>query len=606
MKYKTSVLAILLVAGILTAVLTTACSLGNSNGDGDGGGLAAPTMVTAVGTSSTSITLTWTAMTGAVKYKIYTAVTSTGYYQFVDETVYNSHIVNDLVPSRTYYFKVSSVDISGIEGPQSTYATGTTFDQPIPIPASVTASPLSSNSIQVTWNSVTGASSYKIYRSAASSSYALVGTVSSTTSYIDTGLSALTTYYYRVSAVTSLGEGEQSTLAQATTPAEGVVPAPGGVQASSLSSDSIMLSWNAVSEAIGYKIYRSNSSAGSYTLRNSVGTTTSYTDNGLSPSTIYYYKVSTLHNNGESAQSSPVSASTSAEAPIQPPTGLNASALSSSSIQVTWSGVSGATGYRVYRSSSASGAYNLTGSAASSPYTDNGLSSGTTYYYKVSSVKDSQESVQSSTYASATTQTGGGTIDYPPTMPTGLVVSSVYSGSITLTWNSVPTATSYNVYRSNTQTGAEAKINTSPVTSASYTDSVPAGASYFYKVTGVNSSGESPRSSAAFAFAASHYALSNYSSVQTLSLAASGRHYYRLAVTQGASYTIEWQNGNNQNNGSWLAVSAYQNDGTAIFSNQYNGYTNPRVFTATATGFATVVIWNEYNDRIQNYQVYYY
>jgi fibronectin type 3 domain-containing protein len=190
-------------------------------------------------------------------------------------------------------------------------------------------------------------------------------------------------------------------------------------------------------------------------------------------------------------------------------------------------------------------------------------------------------------------------------MPTSLVVSSVYSGSITLTWNSVPTASSYNIYRANTQTGAEAKINTSPVTSTSYTDNVPAGASYYYKVVGVNNSGDSPKSAGAFAYAAAHYSLLYYTNTQILSLTGRTTHYYRMEVTQGASYTIEWQNGNNQNISYSMYVDAYQNNGTSIFSDAYNGYSGPRVFNATSTGFVTVRVRSN-SDSSQNYQIYYY
>jgi fibronectin type 3 domain-containing protein len=281
--------------------------------------------------------------------------------------------------------------------------------------------------------------------------------------------------------------------------------------------------------------------------------------------------------------------------------------LSSSSIQVSWSGASGASGYRVYRSSSAGGYYSFIGSANFSPYTDNGLSAGTTYYYKVSSLKDSQESALSSNYVSATTQTSGGTIENAPTMPTGLKVSSVSSGSITLSWDSVPTANGYNVYRSNVLNGAEAKITSTPISSTSYTNSVPAGASYYYKVTGVNSLGESPKSAGAFAYAEPHYTMSYYSSAQNFSLVASGKHYYRLAVTNGQSYTIEWQNGNTQNTPYGFTVYAYQNNGTQIFSRSgyNNGYTDPPIFTATATGFVTVEVYNN-TGSAQNYQIYYY
>jgi len=471
-------------------------------------------------------------------------------------------------------------------------------------PPNISASGISYSSIKITWDAVPEASGYKIYRSSeASSNYALITTCTGN-SYTDTGLSPSTVYYYKVSTLGINGESEQSNPISAETLEAPPIPVPFGLSATSLSSNSIQVSWTAVSEATGYRIYRSDWESGSYAL---VGTnsTTSYTNTGLSPLTLYYYKVSTVHSRGESEKSSPVSAMTQAEPDIQPPGGISASTLGTSSIQVSWSGVTGAISYKVYRASSASGNYNFIGNAASSPYTDSGLSASSTWYYKVSSVKDSQESVLSSSYASATTQSSGGSIDYPPVMPTGLVVSSVSSGSITITWNAVSTASSYNVYRSNTQTGAEAKINTSPVTDTSYTNNVPAGAAYYYKVVAVNNSGESPKSAGTFAYAASHYTLSYYDGTQTLSLPGRSTHYYRLSVTQGASYTIEWQNGNNQNINWNMLVDAYQNDGTTIFSGAYNGYTGPKVFTATATGFVTVRIRSDTDSNL-NYQIYYY
>jgi hypothetical protein len=73
---------------------------------------------------------------------------------------------------------------------------------------------------------------------------------------------------------------------------------------------------------------------------------------------------------------------------------------------VSWSSVSGATGYRVYNSSSASGTYTQVGTVLSSSttsYTVIGLSPNTPYYFKVSAYNNDGESPQS-LYASATTK----------------------------------------------------------------------------------------------------------------------------------------------------------------------------------------------------------
>jgi len=85
---------------------------------------------------------------------------------------------------------------------------------------------------------------------------------------------------------------------------------PTGVSATATSSSSITVSWNAISNADGYFVYRSLSSSGTYTR---VGTpsTALYTDNGLSGGTTYYYKVSANNSAGEGSQSLVVSATTS-------------------------------------------------------------------------------------------------------------------------------------------------------------------------------------------------------------------------------------------------------------------------------------------------------
>jgi len=89
------------------------------------------------------------------------------------------------------------------------------------------------------------------------------------------------------------------------------------------------------------------------------------------------------------------------------PTGVTAYALSSSSIQIGWSSVSEADVYNVYRSTSASGSYYYIDSTYSTYYTDYGLSSNTTYYYKVSAENGAGESSLSS-YNYATTHSSGG------------------------------------------------------------------------------------------------------------------------------------------------------------------------------------------------------
>jgi chitin-binding protein len=79
-----------------------------------------------------------------------------------------------------------------------------------------------------------------------------------------------------------------------------------------------------------------------------------------------------------------------------------------------------------------------------------------------------------------------------PVAPTGLAAVPG-NGQVALTWSAVSGATGYNVKRSTTNGGPYSNVNTSPVTATSFTNTGLAnGTTYFYVVTAVNASGESP------------------------------------------------------------------------------------------------------------------
>jgi hypothetical protein len=85
--------------------------------------------------------------------------------------------------------------------------------------------------------------------------------------------------------------------------------APTGLITTGATSNSITISWNPVSGATGYYVYRSLTYSGTYTLRGTV-TTTSYTDTGLSAGTTYYYKVAAYITAGTGSQSPVIMAAT--------------------------------------------------------------------------------------------------------------------------------------------------------------------------------------------------------------------------------------------------------------------------------------------------------
>jgi chitodextrinase len=176
---------------------------------------------------------------------------------------------------------------------------------------------------------------------------------------------------------------------------------PSGLSASGVSSTQIDLSWNASTDNVGvtgYRIYRNGALVATVSQLN-------YSDTGLSPSTTYSYEVSARDAAGnESARSAAVNGTTQANpvdnTPPSVPTGLAATAASSTQISLTWNASTdnvGVTGYRVYRNST------LVATVSQLSYSDTGLSPSTTYNYRVSARDAAGNESAQSTQASATT-----------------------------------------------------------------------------------------------------------------------------------------------------------------------------------------------------------
>ena len=95
------------------------------------------------------------------------------------------------------------------------------------MPGSLVASALSSTEISLSWNASTdnvGVTGYRVYRSTNGSTYSLAGT-STTTGFADLGLTAGTTYWYRVTAVDAAGN-ESSPASASTTHARAAAASP--------------------------------------------------------------------------------------------------------------------------------------------------------------------------------------------------------------------------------------------------------------------------------------------------------------------------------------------------------------------------------------------
>src|SRR5205807_1200662 len=172
----------------------------------------------------------------------------------------------------------------------------------------------------------------------------------------------------------------------------------------------------------GYKIERSTNGGTTWSalVANTGSTATTYSDTGLTHATAYTYRVSAINSTGTKTPTTTATATTLAVVP-SPPTGLTATVASSSQIDLSWTaptdnGGSAITGYKIERSTNGGTTWTTivsnSGSTATT-YSDTGLTPGTTYTYRVSSVNSAGTSPPANT-ASATT------LAVAPSAPTGL------------------------------------------------------------------------------------------------------------------------------------------------------------------------------------------
>jgi fibronectin type 3 domain-containing protein len=333
-----------------------------------------PKSISAVGSESTTkVTVTWQTAAAADSYKVYRAIgQDSGYTAITPEPVTATSYSDEAVSlGNDYYYRVASINNLG-EGEKSVYAISSVH---VPAaPESVSTSVESPTKITITWQPVAAAESYKVYRSdAQDSGYAVITPLPITaTSYSDETVSLGNDYYYRVTSVNSIGEGEQSAYAVGSVKAPAV---PQGLTAVPASESSIKLEWHAVDGVTGYEVHRSTSSGGAYTKQADT-TDTTWTDNGLTPNTIYYYETAAVNGLGTSGLSPEVSGGTMGT--MGTPTVI----ADTGQLTVSWAAVARAGEYEVYCDTS-SAPTTLYTTVSGTTVTIAGLTNGTLYYVRL-------------------------------------------------------------------------------------------------------------------------------------------------------------------------------------------------------------------------------
>ncbi|MDO8536603.1 MAG: DUF1080 domain-containing protein, partial [Candidatus Omnitrophota bacterium] len=319
---------------------------------------------------------------------------------------------------------------------------------PPSVPQGLKSTTVTDTTIGISWTTSTdnvAVTGYRVYRDnvkVAEGNYL---------TFSDSGRTANTTYTYAVSAYDAAGnESARSTALPIKTNAtlDTIAPTvPQGLMPTTTTDSSIALSWTASTDNVavtGYRVYRDAA-----VLANIA--TTSYTNTGLSPDTIYSYAVAAYDAAGNvSDHTVPLSIRTGLPPDTAAPSipqGLTATSKTDTSISITWIASTdnmAVTGYRIYRDGV------KVADSSSLAFDDPGRTANTTYAYTVSAY-DAAGNVSAQSIA-LSVKTNPPPDTAAPSVPQGLTATSKTYNSVSLAWSASTDnvgVIGYRLYRNN-------------------------------------------------------------------------------------------------------------------------------------------------------------
>lgn len=284
----------------------------------------------------------------------------------------------------TYTVKVKVIGFGKLDSETTTFTyVVKDVDSPA-VPTGFSAEYQTSDSAGLEWNSVNDADGYEVMRyDDENKIYNVIGDVTDATSYVDTGLEAKT-YKYKVRAYKKLSSGQK--VYSSATSAENVVMKLDKAVLTKVARtgySSIQINWNKVKDAQGYEIYRYDGVTKKWISVKKItsGNTVSWKNTNLKTGRKYTYKVRAYAGKLSGAFSYTKSATPTLSTPS-----ISKVTAGKKSATVRWSKITGASGYKVYRSTSKNSGYKVVKtvkSGSTTSWKNAGLKKGKKYYYKV-------------------------------------------------------------------------------------------------------------------------------------------------------------------------------------------------------------------------------
>jgi fibronectin type 3 domain-containing protein len=481
-KVVSSVLAVLI---LLSVFLTLPMTAENVNA-----AVSAPTNLKVTEYSDKAAKLSWSKVAGVTGYLVYYSTDNSNFTKLktINSQSTTSYTVGGLTAGKAYYFAlISYTDINGkitkSERTSSLKITATSSSS-VPAPSNLKVAEYSNSAIKLTWTKASDVTGYYVYRSTDGKKYSKIKTLkASTTAYTNTSLTAGKKYYYSIASYkntsTGVAIGPKSSAINITTTSSSSVPAPSNLKIAEYSNSAIKLTWTKASDVTGYYVYRSTDGKKYSKIKTLKAYTTAYTNTSLTAGKKYYYSIASYKNTSTGAvaigpKSSAVNALTISSSKLSYPSGFAVKEVATDAIKLVWNKSSNASGYYIYRSIDNKNFSKIKALPSSSTsYTNTALYLDTTYYYKIASYVNSNGSIGLSDKSPAVNA---------KTTSTSVSFTSKTSTSTTITLNwDYPSATGYQIYRLDINTGKYVKI--ASTSAKSYTDKNLSSDRYYnYKV----------------------------------------------------------------------------------------------------------------------------
>ena len=256
--------------------------------------------------------------------------------------------------------------------------------QPIGQVQDISAASASYSSIRIRWNMVEGATGYQVYRGFSDiGSFALIATTSSL-EYTNQPLTTNRRYFYKVRALYEVDEIKVYGGFSSIVNAKPIPAASTSIEAKPVNSNTLSIVWQPVEGADGYQLFRSFGPTGTFTLA-ATTVDASYINSMLTLNRSYFYRVRAFTMVGTTRVVGPYSAIVGAKPIPAGPANVSAFSGGYDRINLSWTSATGANGYTIYRSTSATGTFSIVGNTTSTSFQNIGLKSGITYYYKIRS-----------------------------------------------------------------------------------------------------------------------------------------------------------------------------------------------------------------------------